>query len=182
MAPGCHHGVSSTGLLWKRERRWGAARTESALGRWCPHVCPGRWKCCNHSLSLTPNYNRTGLNLEPFLVKKIIKESFALFMNDISAFLFIMRSNLKNRDDLCLQKWKGLWKGFKCNSFFLKLLTMEYPKPERTAYDNNQPSPTFSSYHSGQSCFICSVAATHHHPVDYSAINPRRHIISSSML
>ena len=34
-APGCHHGVSRAGLLWKGEK-WGVGRAESTLGRGCP--------------------------------------------------------------------------------------------------------------------------------------------------
>ena len=35
VAPGCHHGVSRAGLLWKGEK-WGVGRAESTLGRGCP--------------------------------------------------------------------------------------------------------------------------------------------------
>lgn len=34
-APGCHHGVSRAGLLWKGEK-WGVERAESTPGRGCP--------------------------------------------------------------------------------------------------------------------------------------------------
>ena len=69
VAPGCHHGVSRAGLLWKGEK-WGVERAESTLGRWCPHVHPDRWKCCKHLSFLTLSCNRMWLHLLLFLIKK----------------------------------------------------------------------------------------------------------------